>query len=173
MGAPELHDSEACTLAWQTLRLAHDRVAGRLGAALGGECGLAINEFDVLIYLRAHAAEEVRAGALLDAVALSQPALSRLVARLEARGLVARSPAAADGRATVVCLTDAGAVPPPSRHPHPRRRRPRNPDRQVLPGRTRDVAADPEPDRTRAAAHDAGGAGWRHGIDYQLRVDSR
>jgi DNA-binding MarR family transcriptional regulator len=104
------HDSEACTLAWQTLRLAHDRVADRLSAALANECALAINEFDVLLYLRTHAAEEVRAGALLDAVALSQPALSRLVARLEARGLLTRSPTEDDGRATVVCLTAAGAT---------------------------------------------------------------
>ncbi len=110
MSDPGLHDSAACTLAWQTLRLAHDRVAGRLGAALANECGLAINEFDVLLYLHTHAAEEVRAGALLDAVALSQPALSRLVARLEARDLLIRSPAEDDGRATVVCLTAAGAA---------------------------------------------------------------
>jgi DNA-binding MarR family transcriptional regulator len=110
MSALDRHDSEACTLAWQTLRLAHDRVAGRLGAALAGECGLGINEFDVLLYLRAHGDEEVRAGALRDAVVLSQPALSRLVARLEARGLLARAPAVDDGRATVVCLTEAGAV---------------------------------------------------------------
>ena len=104
------HDSAACTLAWQTLRLAHDRVAARLGAALADECGLAINEFDVLLYLRTHADEEVRTGALLDAVALSQPALSRLVARLEARGLLTRSPATDDGRATIVCLTASGAA---------------------------------------------------------------
>ena len=110
MRAPERHDRDACILAWQTLRLAHDRVSARLGAVLAAECALAINEFDVLLYLQAHAGEEVRAGALRDAVALSQPALSRLVARLEARGLLARSPAAADGRATVVCLTDAGAA---------------------------------------------------------------
>jgi DNA-binding MarR family transcriptional regulator len=110
MTDPGQHDSEACTLAWQTLRLAHDRVAARLGAALADECGLAINEFDVLLYLHTHADVEVRAGALLDAVALSQPALSRLVARLEARGLLTRSPAADDGRATVVCLTASGAA---------------------------------------------------------------
>jgi DNA-binding MarR family transcriptional regulator len=110
MSDPNPHDSAACTLAWQTLRLAHDRVAGRLGAALANECALAINEFDVLLYLHTHAAEEVRAGALLDAVALSQPALSRLVARLESRDLLIRSPAEDDGRATAVCLTAAGAV---------------------------------------------------------------
>jgi DNA-binding MarR family transcriptional regulator len=99
-----------CALAWQTLRMAHDRVAQRLGAELASACGLAINEFDVLLFLRAHAQEQVRIGALLEAVPLSQPALSRLVARLEARGLLARAEAAGDARAVVVCLTEAGAA---------------------------------------------------------------
>ena len=99
-----------CALAWQTLRMAHDRVAQRLGAELSDACGLAINEFDVLLYLRSHAREEVRIGALLEAVPLSQPALSRLVARLEARGLLARSAAEDDARAVVVCLTETGTA---------------------------------------------------------------
>jgi DNA-binding MarR family transcriptional regulator len=101
-----------CALAWQTLRMAHDRVAQRLSAELSGACGLAINEFDVLLFLRSHAhlKERVRIGALLEAVPLSQPALSRLVARLEARGLLARSEAEDDARAVVVCLTEAGTA---------------------------------------------------------------
>ena len=90
--------------------MAHDRVAQRLGAELSGACGLAINEFDVLLYLRSHAREQVRIGALLDAVPLSQPALSRLVARLETRGLLARSEAEGDARAVVVCLTETGTA---------------------------------------------------------------
>jgi DNA-binding MarR family transcriptional regulator len=92
--------------------MAHDRVAQRLGAELSGACGLAINEFDVLLYLRSHAhlKEQVRIGALLDAVPLSQPALSRLVARLEARGLLARREAEDDARAVVVNLTDTGTA---------------------------------------------------------------
>ncbi len=111
MSDPDRHnqDSTACTLAWQALRLAHDRVAGRLGAALSRECSLASNEFDVLLYLRLHEGEDMRIGSLLEAVPLSQPALSRLVARLEARGLLTRSGAEHDGRAMVVCLTAAGA----------------------------------------------------------------
>jgi DNA-binding MarR family transcriptional regulator len=111
--AAQHQDHEAiseCALAWQTLRMAHDRVAQRLGSELTGACGLAINEFDVLLYLRSHAHEPVRIGALLDAVPLSQPALSRLVARLEVRGLLARSEAAGDARAVVVCLTESGAA---------------------------------------------------------------
>ena len=106
------HEISECALAWQTLRMAHDRVAQRLGAELSGACGLAINEFDVLLFLRSHAhlKEQVRIGALLEAVPLSQPALSRLVARLEARGLLARSEAEDDARAVVVCLTEAGTA---------------------------------------------------------------
>ena len=110
MGDADRNSIDACTLAWQTLRMAHDRVAQRLGAELGRECGLAINEFDVLLYLRWHAQEEVRISALLAAVPLSQPALSRLVARLEARGLLARREAEDDARAVVVCLTETGTA---------------------------------------------------------------
>ena len=98
-----------CALAWQTLRMAHDRVAERLRADLERGCDLALNEFDVLLYLRLHADDAVRQGALLAAVPLSQPALSRLIARLDERGLLARSDAEDDGRATLVCLTAAGA----------------------------------------------------------------
>ena len=110
MSDAEHHAISECALAWQTLRMAHDRVAQRLGAELAGACGLAINEFDVLLFLRSHAHEQVRIGALLDAVPLSQPALSRLVARLEARGLLTRREAEDDARAVVVCLTDTGTA---------------------------------------------------------------
>ncbi|MEA2513057.1 MAG: hypothetical protein QOJ59_2544 [Thermomicrobiales bacterium] len=110
MSDPEQHDVAACARAWQTLRIAHDRVAHRLGAELSHECSLAINEFDVLLHLRMHANEDVRVGALLESVLLTQPALSRLVARLEARGLLARSEATDDGRGIVVCLTETGAA---------------------------------------------------------------
>ena len=101
-----------CALAWQTLRMAHDRVAQQLSAELSGACKLAINEFDVLLFLRSHAhlKEQIRIGALLEAVPLSQPALSRLVARLEARGLLSRREAEGDARAVVVCLTESGAA---------------------------------------------------------------
>ena len=110
MSDPAPDEISACALAWQTLRMAHDRVAQRLGAELSAACGLAINEFDVLLFLRSHEHEQIRIGALLDSVPLSQPALSRLVGRLEARGLLARSEAHDDARAVVVCLTDTGAA---------------------------------------------------------------
>ncbi|MGU3292605.1 MarR family winged helix-turn-helix transcriptional regulator [Williamsia sp. M5A3_1d] len=45
---------------------------------------------------------------LADDVLLTQPGLSRLIARMEARGLVTRTRDDGDGRAVVVTLTDAG-----------------------------------------------------------------
>jgi DNA-binding MarR family transcriptional regulator len=110
MGEPDDQTIAACARAWQTLRLAHDRVARRLGGELARECGLTISEFDALLFLRSHGDAPVRFGALLDAVPLSQPALSRLVARLEGRGLVARSGTAADRRTMLISLTEAGAA---------------------------------------------------------------
>jgi DNA-binding MarR family transcriptional regulator len=110
MTASGQHDPAACALAWQTLRMAHDRVAQRLGDELARECALTINEFDVLLYLRTHEDKAVHISALLVAVPLSQPALSRLVARLEARGLLTRTQAGDDGRAVDVCLTGAGTA---------------------------------------------------------------
>jgi len=90
--------------------MAHDRVAQRLSSELASACELAINEFDVLLYLRSRRRAQVRIGALLDAVPLSQPALSRLVARLEARGLLARSETEGDARGVAVCLTESGTA---------------------------------------------------------------
>jgi DNA-binding MarR family transcriptional regulator len=102
------HDINVCSRAWQILRMAHNRVARRLGTELARECALAINEFDVLLFLRTHEDAEMRISDLLDAVPLSQPALSRLITRLEERGLLVRSHAEDDGRAIVVSLTESG-----------------------------------------------------------------
>lgn len=102
------HDPTACARAWQTLRMAHDRVAERLRLELAGSCELVLNEFDALLFLRVRPQEPVRVGTLRDAVSLSQPALSRLVARLEARGLLTRSEGTEDARSSLIALTPAG-----------------------------------------------------------------
>ena len=110
MGASEPLPVAECDRAWQALRLAHDRIAQRLGTELVRECGLVGSEFDALLYLRTHAAKAVRIGGLQAAVSLSQPALSRLVARLEARGLLVRCGAERDHRAVILALTEAGST---------------------------------------------------------------
>lgn len=107
MDEPSRHDNSACARVWQVLRMAHDRIERRLSAAFA-EIDLTITDFDVLLYLHSHSCEGVRIGSILESVALSQPALSRLIARLVDRGLILRSGSEADGRAIQVSLSDAG-----------------------------------------------------------------
>ncbi|MFD1720463.1 MarR family winged helix-turn-helix transcriptional regulator [Amnibacterium endophyticum] len=69
---------------------------------------VSLNEYDVLYALK-RAGCALRQQELTGAVLLSQPALSRLLERLEQRGLVTRSTDPADRRGVLVELTDAGA----------------------------------------------------------------
>jgi DNA-binding MarR family transcriptional regulator len=105
---PDQHDPSLSTAAWQALRHAHEEVAGRLATELDRCCDLAVSEFDVLFSLYAKRDEDVRLQDLVEAVSLSQPALSRLVARLEGRGLVGRSGAVDDRRVWLLRLTPGG-----------------------------------------------------------------
>ncbi|UZX03775.1 winged helix-turn-helix transcriptional regulator [Arthrobacter sp. CDRTa11] len=69
---------------------------------------LALNEYDVLFTLSRCPSGWLRLNELNDHVLLSQSSLSRLVERLEKRGLVARTPAPDDGRGVLLKLTEAG-----------------------------------------------------------------
>ncbi|NUP60138.1 MAG: MarR family transcriptional regulator [Pseudarthrobacter sp.] len=69
---------------------------------------LAVNEYDVLFTLSRCPSGWLRLNELNDNVLLSQSSLSRLVERLEKRGLVARMPAPEDGRGVRLLLTEEG-----------------------------------------------------------------
>lgn len=69
--------------------------------------GLAENEYGVL-YALSSARSGLRMSDLGSDVLLSQAGLSRLVARLEGKGLIERSVDPEDGRASVLRLTAAG-----------------------------------------------------------------
>jgi len=102
----------ACARAWAALTAAHARVASQLTAALQRECGLTITDFEILLRLdvghgAGHGAGQ-RIGDLTGPVRLSQPALSRAVARLAGRGFLTRSGSPADARCVLVTLTPAG-----------------------------------------------------------------
>jgi DNA-binding MarR family transcriptional regulator len=100
----------SCAQAWAALTAAHAQVIGRLSAALQ-VFGLSINDFEMLLRLDAAAGlvpAGQRLGDLHAAVRLSQPALSRAVARLADRGWLTRSGNPSDGRAVLVTLTPAG-----------------------------------------------------------------
>jgi DNA-binding MarR family transcriptional regulator len=70
---------------------------------------LSMREYDVLFTLSRAPQGELRLRDLNEGMLLAQSSLSRMVERLEARGLVARSVPADDARGTLVRLTPEGA----------------------------------------------------------------
>lgn len=66
-----------------------------------------MSEYDVLYTLRKHG-KPMRIREILGGVMLSQPALSRLLDRLERRGLITCATDPDDARAVLVQLTDEG-----------------------------------------------------------------
>lgn len=69
---------------------------------------LSLNEYDVLLTLSACPSGWLRLNEINDQVLLSQSSLSRLIERLEKRGLVDRVQAPDDGRGVLLKLTQAG-----------------------------------------------------------------
>ena len=92
---------------WESLFRAQVAVMRRLQSGPAFR-KLAINEYDVLFTLSRCPSGWLRLNELNDNVLLSQSSLSRLVERLEKRGLVVRMPAPEDGRGVLLKLTDEG-----------------------------------------------------------------
>jgi DNA-binding MarR family transcriptional regulator len=69
---------------------------------------LGVSEYEVLERLASPDKDEHRMQELADNVHLSQSALSRVVARLEAEGLVTRAICSEDRRGIYACITDNG-----------------------------------------------------------------
>jgi DNA-binding MarR family transcriptional regulator len=106
---PAAHPGEyECAHAWSALTAAHARITAQLSAALDRECGLSIHEFEILLRVDAAGPAGLRLGELSAAVPLTQPALSRAVARLAGRGWVARAGVPHDRRGILVASCPAG-----------------------------------------------------------------
>ncbi len=93
--------------AWEGLLQAQARLMQRLGRELEDAGKVPLSTYDVLVQL-AENGGRLRLRDLVDRVVLSQPGLSRRVARLEEDGLVERVPDPRDGRGVLVRLTRAG-----------------------------------------------------------------
>lgn len=96
---------------WCALSALHGRIEARIERALQAEHGLSVREFSVLDVLSGqHGGEggHFRMHQLSDAVVLSQSATTRLVNRLEERGLLTRYLCADDRRGIYTDVTDAG-----------------------------------------------------------------
>lgn len=111
---------DRCVRAYNALADACADVTDRLTSALESRFGLSISEFDVLLALGGHELGgdglakhtdgALQLHSLLDQVRLSQPALSRLVDRLQARGLVIRFANENDKRGVNVRITEKGRL---------------------------------------------------------------
>jgi DNA-binding MarR family transcriptional regulator len=93
---------------WRELMDRHARVTCALEKVLQEEHGLGVSEFEVLEQLSGDEKDQHRMQELAEAVFLSQSALSRLIGRLEAEGLVTRSICSEDRRGIYACLTSEG-----------------------------------------------------------------
>lgn len=94
--------------AWSETLRRHARVSCALERELQVRHGLGVSEFEVLEWLAVHGKDDCRMQELSEGVHLSQSALSRLVGRLEADGLVHRKTCQADRRGIYACITEEG-----------------------------------------------------------------
>jgi DNA-binding MarR family transcriptional regulator len=92
--------------AWESLLTAHASLMRQFGADDAWQ-DVSMKEYDVL-YTLSKCDQPIRLSELNRHVLLSQPALSRLVDRLAARGLVSRAADPRDGRGVGLALTEAG-----------------------------------------------------------------
>ena len=93
--------------AWEALYRAQVAVLRQLRAEFP-DGGTSITEYDVLFNLSRQPGHALRIRELNKHLLLTQPSVSRLLDRLVARGLVAKSGDPDDARGTVVTLTDSG-----------------------------------------------------------------
>src|SRR6478735_352892 len=104
---PSMSSVRLAAETWESLFRAQVAVMRRLQSGPAFR-NLAVNEYDVLFTLSRCPSGWLRLNELSDNVLLRQSSLSRLVDRLEKRGLVSRMAAPQDGRGVLLQLTDEG-----------------------------------------------------------------
>jgi DNA-binding MarR family transcriptional regulator len=110
-------DSQQATVEWLTAEELHSWLAvvrlmtwlpWSIDQQLQRDSGLAMVEYQVLAMLSQRPRHTMRMSSLADVTNASLSRLSRVVTRLEDRGLVRREPDPTDGRFTNAILTDDG-----------------------------------------------------------------
>jgi DNA-binding MarR family transcriptional regulator len=110
-------DGGACTrglaareaAAWTGLLRTRERLVHELDRELEHAHGISLAEYDVLVQLEAAEQRSLRMAELADAVLLTRSGITRLVDRLERRGLIRRERCPSDARGLWAVLTDTGA----------------------------------------------------------------
>lgn len=94
--------------AWIRLLRVHREVTARIDGALAKEHAITLVEWDGLVRIAGAGAEGVRMTELANVVLLTASGLTRLVERLERRGLVERRRGEKDARETYARVTPRG-----------------------------------------------------------------
>jgi DNA-binding MarR family transcriptional regulator len=94
--------------AWRSVLFAHSALIRILDDELQRECGTPLQTYDVLIRIWLAPGQSMRMSELAESAILSRSWITRRVERLEADGLVERTPAGDDGRGVSVRLSDQG-----------------------------------------------------------------
>ncbi|RJL33162.1 MarR family winged helix-turn-helix transcriptional regulator [Bailinhaonella thermotolerans] len=93
---------------WRALAALQNRIEDRIERALQEAHDLSVNEFCALHLLSQAGEGHLRMQQLADRLVLSQSATTRLVSRMEERGLLTRTLDAADRRGICARSTEAG-----------------------------------------------------------------
>ncbi len=102
------HGDDLRLRAWLAFLRAHAAIVRRLDADLEGASRISLAEYDVLLDLAAADERRLRMSELADHVLLTRSGISRLVDRLERRGLIKRASCPTDARGAWAVLTAAG-----------------------------------------------------------------
>jgi DNA-binding MarR family transcriptional regulator len=94
--------------AWGGLLRTHAQLVHELDHELEAAHGLPLTQYEVLLHLERAPNQRLRMTELARSVLLSQSGVTRLVDRLEALGLVVRTPCAEDRRVLWAQMTDEG-----------------------------------------------------------------
>ncbi len=94
--------------AWRAWLDAHAHLSARLNRELQASSGLSLSDYDVLVHLTDVREGRLRSFELAEGLEWEKSRVSRQVARMAERGLVAKEAAPEDGRGAYVTLTRAG-----------------------------------------------------------------
>jgi len=106
---------------WRQLLARHADLTCALDRELQSGHGLGMSEYEVLERLAELPDQSAKVQQIAGSVHLSQSALSRVIGRLEAAGLVERNMCPEDRRAVSVCMTDKGLLRQTEAQPTQRR----------------------------------------------------
>lgn len=103
----DVNDGVDQIAAWRSMLIAHSRTMRAIEADLAAAGAIPLTWYDVLLEVAA-AEEPLTLQELTRRVVLSRTRISRLVAELETRRYLVRSPDPDDGRSTLVSIDKAG-----------------------------------------------------------------